>query len=388
MSATEIGGAPRRRHWIGLLLTLFLLTPVFAYPQTTLTGAMWFAATATGATSVSQGYADGALNTLGGDSWWDLWLALDANATAPVNGPSDSQASISIPLEAGHRYKYYMFGAGTCCTLPNSGLNLFFDGNSSAAGISVFGLVDSSSFRPDSSSTFTLEGTPGPGSGTGFYSSGGVVAVLSGFQWNSSHSRDVCQPFEFSPGTEPSSSGSFTLEVWPAAALSLSQTGGPPGTEVTTAGSGYAPGETVAIYANHIGGAPLITTTVDGSGAFTIRAREPEVPYGPNDLYALGLTSGKLGAASLFVTAAVVITPRAGVPGDTATAQGIGFGGGETVDVYWGEPRQLLGTVTGDGNGAGALSITIPADAPRGPNAVIGIGQATQAMGFGAIVVR
>jgi hypothetical protein len=105
-------------------------------------------------------------------------------------------------------------------------------------------------------------------------------------------------------------------------------------------------------------------------------------------LYALGLTSGKLGAASFFVTAAVVITPRAGVPGDTATAQGIGFGAGETVDVYWGEPRQLLGTVTGDGNGAGALSITIPADAPRGPNAVIGIGQTTQAMGFGAIVVR
>lgn len=57
--------------------------------------------------SVSQAYADGASNTLGGDQWWDLWLALNPDATSPVNGPSDAQASISIPLLAGGSYKYY-----------------------------------------------------------------------------------------------------------------------------------------------------------------------------------------------------------------------------------------------------------------------------------------
>jgi hypothetical protein len=382
-----------RTLWIvprpfGLFLSIFLLAPFTAYPQTTLTGAMWFASTPTGATSVAQAYADGANNTLGGDQWWDLWLALKPDGSLPVNGPSDSQASISVPLQASQSYKYYIFGAGTCCTLPFSGLNLFFDGNGSTPGISVFGPVNGSSFVPNSSSTLTLQGNPGPGSGTGFYNSAGVVVVLAGYNWNDSATRDVCQPFAFSPGNEPSAFGSFTLQVWPAATLSFSQTGGPPGTEVTTKGSGYAPAETVAIYANHIGGPALTTTTTDANGAFTIGALEPQVPYGPIDLYAVGLTTGKLGAASFFISAAMVMTPRAGVPGDTTTARALGFGAGEAVDVYWGEPRQLLGTATASAQGTGSLTITIPANAPRGPNGVLGVGQTTQATGFGEVVVK
>jgi hypothetical protein len=90
------------------------LLPLTAFPQTTLTGAMWMATTSTGGTSVSQAYADGALNTLGGDQWWDLWLALNPDATSPVNGPADAEASISIPLQAGNSYKYYIFGQGPC----------------------------------------------------------------------------------------------------------------------------------------------------------------------------------------------------------------------------------------------------------------------------------
>src|ERR1700722_1124945 len=116
------------RHWRWVVLSAFLLIPLSAYPQTTLTGAMWMATTPTGATSVAQAYADGAVNTLGGDQWWDLWLALNPDATSPVNGPSDAQASISIPLLAGGSFKYYIFGTGLCCNLPFSGLNLFFDG--------------------------------------------------------------------------------------------------------------------------------------------------------------------------------------------------------------------------------------------------------------------
>ena len=50
-----------------LALSTFLLVPLSAYPQTTLTGAMWMATTSSGTTSVAQAYADGALNTLGSD---------------------------------------------------------------------------------------------------------------------------------------------------------------------------------------------------------------------------------------------------------------------------------------------------------------------------------
>jgi hypothetical protein len=76
--------------------------------------------------------------------------------------------------------------------------------------------------------------------------------------------------------------------------------------------------------------------------------------------------------------------------GDTATttAQAIGFGANETVDVYWNVPRQLVGTATANGQGTGTVTITIPADAPRGPNGVLGIGQTTRETGFGEVVVK
>ncbi len=91
-----------------------------------------------------------------------------------------------------------------------------------------------------------------------------------------------------STGDVPDYFGLFTLQAFQAAALSLSQTGGPPGTELTTAGSGFAPTERVAIYTGHVGGPPLRTTTADASGAFTINFRERQIPDGPTAFYALG----------------------------------------------------------------------------------------------------
>jgi hypothetical protein len=369
------------------------LIPLSAYPQTTLTGAMWMATTPTGATSVSQAYADGAMNTLGGDQCWDLWLALKPNATSPVNGPSDDQASISIPLQAGNTYKYYIFGQGPCCNLSFSGLNLFFNGNGSAPGISVFGPLSSSSFLGDPSSTLSLQGDSVTGSGTSFFSSAGLTVVLTGYNWNPSGTPpgDVCQEFAFTPaaGDVPSAFGSFTLQVFSAATLTLSRTSSSPGTIVTLTGSGFDPAETVDIYAGHLGAPPPFTiTTTNSGGSFTVSAGEPQHPYGPMDVYALGTTSQKLGAATLFVTPALLMTPEIGDRDSSATAHVVGFGAGETVDLYWDNPRVLLGAVAANAVGSASLSITIPGDAPPGINAVIGIGQTTNAIGIGKFTVK
>jgi hypothetical protein len=82
------------------------MVPLSAYPQTTLTGAIQFATDSTGAFSLNQSW-----NTLGGDLCWDLWLAQNPDASSPVNGPSDAQAAINIPLAAGNSYRFYIFGA-------------------------------------------------------------------------------------------------------------------------------------------------------------------------------------------------------------------------------------------------------------------------------------
>src|ERR1039457_386860 len=374
-------------HWRWVALAALLLIPLSAYPQTTLTGAIQFSTNSSGA-------ASGGLlwNTLGGDSYYDLWLAQNPDATLPVNGPSDNLASINIPLEAGNSYKFYIFGQpGPGIITGFNGLNLFFDGNNSVPGISAFGMTKGSGFLPNSGSTLTLQGTAVSGAATTSYSSAGVIVVLSGYDWNTPATPpgDVCQSFVFSPGDVADFFGSFTLQVWPAAALSLSQASGSPGTKLTMVGSGFAPTETVEIYAGHIGAPPLFTTTTtDASGSFAVSAREPHHPYGPTDVYAVGVSSHKLGATTLSVTPVLVMNPATGVPGGTTTAYGFGFGAGEAVDVYWNNPRQLLGTATGNGHGSSALMIAIPANASPGINGVIGIGQITKAIGIGEVAVR
>jgi hypothetical protein len=368
------------------LATLVLLIPLSAYPQITLTGAIQFSA-----------YSDGAFyhdywNTVGGDNAWDLWLALRPNATLPVNGPSDAQAGISIPLSAGKTYKYYTF-ATFDAPFSFDGLNLFFDGNSSTPGISVFGPVNSANFAANNSSTLTLGYTPVTGSGTSFYSSAGVIAVVTGYSFNSPATPpgDVCQPTSFTPGGGPDLNGSFTLHVFPAATLSLSGSTGSPGASVTVVGSGFAAGETVVIFAGQLGSSPIGSAVTDATGSFTATVREPQYPYGPSAFFGLGRSSGELGASSFFVEPSLAAIPASGEPGSTVALEGAGFGAGETVSVYWNNPRTLVGTAVANGEGSfvggTALNITIPVSAPPGLNIIVGIGQTTDAFGVGEIEV-
>jgi hypothetical protein len=102
----------------------------------------------------------------------------------------------------------------------------------------------------------------------------------------------------------------------------------------------------------------------------------------------VGLSSYKLGAASLSVTPALATNPGTGAPGGTTAAYVFGFGAGETVYIYWNNPRQLLGTAAANGAGSGTLTITIPADASPGINGIIGVGQTTKAIGIGRVTVQ
>lgn len=185
-------------------------------------------------------------------------------------------------------------------------MNLFFDGNNATPGISVFGPINSPNFLPNSSSTLTLAGTSVPGSGSIAYTADGVVVVVTGYEWHVPETPpgDVCQAMLFAPGDGADFFGSFALHVFPGATFSLSQPSGSPGTSLTLTGSGFTPIETVTIYAGRIGSSPLATTVTDASGAFTVTSREPQHPFGPLDLFALGQTSGKLGAATFSVTPA------------------------------------------------------------------------------------
>jgi hypothetical protein len=80
--------------------------------------------------------------------------------------------------------------------------------------------------------------------------------------------------------------------------------------------------------------------------------------------------------------------PGTGEPGGTTAADVFGFGAGETVDIYWNDPRELLGTANANSLGSGTLTITVPANASPGINGVIGVGQTTKAIGIGKVTVQ
>ena len=69
-------------HALAVVLVLFVGARA-AYSQATLTGAIQFATDSTGV------FTTDVWNALGGDTNWDLWLALNPDATSPVNGPND-----------------------------------------------------------------------------------------------------------------------------------------------------------------------------------------------------------------------------------------------------------------------------------------------------------
>jgi len=374
----------------GLLITLsFLVLTNAAYPQTTLTGAIQFSTNSRGAFYGNQSW-----NTLGGDLAWNLWLAHNRDASSPINGPSDQQAGINVSLSAGSKYRFFIFGAPDA-SIQFNGINLFFDGDNSTPGISVYEPTNSRHFVPNNNiGTRTLAGGLVTGSGKTFYATGDVVVVLTDYIWNApaTPSGDVCQAFTFAAGGGPSFFGSFTLRAFPAATLSLSQNSGPPGTSVGMMGSGFAPSETVIINAGQFGSSPIGTAVADASGGFNVTAHVPRHPYGPSDIFAIGRTSARLGASNFFVTPVLSATSASGLPGGAAKVQGFGFGAGEIVNVYWGNLRELIGAIStgrsGSFLGPGALSIIIPSNAPPGINAVIGLGQTTQALGIGEVIVQ
>jgi WD40 repeat protein len=172
------------------------------------------------------------------------------------------------------------------------------------------------------------------------------------------------------------------------ASLLISPDRGAPATNLTMTGSGFAANEAVDIYQRGYSPSPVYSLAADGNGSFTLPFREPQIPYGVLTDYAIGKTSGKIGACEFQVTARLVMSPNTGAPGDTALAKGLGFGAGEAVKIYWNNPRTFLGTTIANNKGGASLTITIPTGVALGASAVFGVGQTTKAIGKGWITVQ
>ncbi len=140
-------------------------------------------------------------------------------------------------------------------------------------------------------------------------------------------------------------------------------------------GSAYLPNETVDIYRDGVGSTVLAQATADSAGNVDTNGIVPESPLGERFFLGLGTSSGRLGAAVFSMQPSITLSSYTGAPGATVTLSAYGFDSLSTLDIYWGHPQVLLGTVTADVNGSlkgeNAFQLTVPSDASPGRNQVI-----------------
>lgn len=106
-----------------------------------------------------------------------------------INGPTDSQAAINIPLTAGNIYTFsYVASPGDFNA--NHALNLFFNGNNVNPNISVFGPTQTNGITPSFAanggvSTYSPVANSGtvPGANSLTYQNGNTLVTLTGYFW-------------------------------------------------------------------------------------------------------------------------------------------------------------------------------------------------------------
>jgi hypothetical protein len=193
--------------------------------------------------------------------------------------------------------------AGLCCSLSFSGLNLFFNGDGSTPGISVFGQLGATSFLPNPSSTILRprpETWPRP-----FPSRPLPVAKRARSDPSACW---YCHPR--GPELDPDQRRAWNQDHSNGEWLRSERDGG----------SLWRPYRCrTVLYCDHLQYQRFLRG--DRRGAAT--------PLRSHGRVRAGLKSGKLGAATLLVTPEVAMSPEIGGPGGTVTAYSLGFGANE-----------------------------------------------------------
>ncbi|MBN2023265.1 MAG: hypothetical protein JW809_10790 [Pirellulales bacterium] len=180
-----------------------------------LSGAMLFGTDETGNITGGEVW-----NTRGGDRWWNLWLSQGGIGGPFLNGPSDDQAAIAVPLYNGS-YTFTLHGEPNV-DVSHVGLNLFFNDQNVEPGISVTAATNLTSappappFSANRGVTYSLDGLANvEGAGTLTYSAGSATVTLTDFKWSYPTVNNSDRVGVFTTGAAGRSDfvGQFTLTV-------------------------------------------------------------------------------------------------------------------------------------------------------------------------------
>lgn len=200
-----------------MLAVVCVVSPRPASAGVMLTGLINFSTDAAGAASGGSIW-----NTRGGDNFFNLYVT---QPNSGINGPflntgDGAGAGINLSLAEG-KNEFFLFGEPGA-DVGRFGLNLFFGGNNSNPGISVFAASDQPpsppfpNFSPNNSaSTLALDSTVVPGAGTLSFTSGSSTVTLTDYRWSvpSVQNLDRVQAFAIGANGANDFVGSFTLQV-------------------------------------------------------------------------------------------------------------------------------------------------------------------------------
>lgn len=170
-----------------------------------------------------------------------------------------------------------------------------------------------------------------------------------------------------------------------AAAITLSETGGPAATSITVSGSGFASGEAVDVRWRSASATPLASARASASGTFSARLSIPDAPIGRHAVIVTGRTVTKQASATYTVTPSLSRAPAEGAPWTRIAITARGFGTNEDVRLNWlTEGGTILGTMRTNSAGTGSITITMPNGKP-GWNDYTGYGLTSRGRAWGAL---
>ncbi|NEP52998.1 MAG: hypothetical protein F6K65_31045, partial [Moorea sp. SIO3C2] len=194
-------------------LTLVTLGTTSSAQAISLTGVIEFASNGSGSTGL-------AVWDTGADRDWDLFVTNDGEDGEFIN--DSSTRNIDFELTEGiHTFTMYGEGRSFLNNISHYGLNLFFNGETTNPGISVFGELarstdsDPNFFANSSGSTRGLDGSIVPGSETLSFIDGLTTVTLTDYIYQASDVQQKDRVSQFSIGSNGSWDmvGQFTLNV-------------------------------------------------------------------------------------------------------------------------------------------------------------------------------
>lgn len=177
-------------------LTLVTLGTTSSAQATSLTGLIEFSTNESGSTT------GGLVWDTGAQRFWDLWVTSDGEDGEFINDPSTRNIDFEL-TEGIHTFTIYGDGRSYFADQSHYGLNLFFNGETTNPGISVFGeLAQSTDSDPDFSAasglTRRLDGNIVPNSGTLSFIDGLTTVTLIDYIYQA---PNVQQKDRVSPGS-------------------------------------------------------------------------------------------------------------------------------------------------------------------------------------------